>query len=36
MLAYAANLVLGAWRWQLILRPIGSFPFPIMMRALVQ
>ena len=35
MLIYAANLVLRAWRWQVILRPVAAIPYPIVARALL-
>jgi glycosyltransferase 2 family protein len=33
--AYAVNLALRAWRWQIILRPVADVPYPIVARALV-
>ncbi len=35
ILAYAVNLVLRAWRWQMILRPVAAVPYPIVVRVLV-
>ena len=35
MLIYAANLLLRAWRWQVILRPVAAIPYPIVARALL-
>jgi uncharacterized protein (TIRG00374 family) len=35
MLIYALNLVLRAWRWQVILRPAAVIPYPIVARALL-
>lgn len=35
MLAYSGNLALRAWRWQVILRPVATIPYPIVARALL-
>ena len=35
MLIYAANLTIRAWRWQIILRPVATIPYPIVARALL-
>jgi len=35
MLLYATNLALRTWRWQLILRPVATIPYPIVARALL-
>jgi uncharacterized membrane protein YbhN (UPF0104 family) len=33
--AYAVNLALRVWRWQIILRPAAEVPYPIVARALL-
>lgn len=35
MLIYAGNLLLRAWRWKVILRPVAAIPYPIVARALL-
>jgi uncharacterized membrane protein YbhN (UPF0104 family) len=35
IMAYAANLALRAWRWQMILRPVAPIPYWLVARALV-
>jgi len=35
MLVYSVNLVLRAWRWQVILRPVAAIPYPTVVRALL-
>ena len=35
MFAYAVNLALRAWRWQMILRPVAAVPYPIVARVLL-
>src|ERR1700751_5551008 len=35
MLIYAANLIIRAWRWQVILRPVAAIPYSIVARALL-
>src|SRR5438270_12941345 len=35
MLIYAVNLTLRAWRWQVILRPVATIPYPMVARALL-
>ncbi len=35
MIAYAINLSLRTWRWQIILRPVAAIPYPIVARALL-
>ncbi|HEV2097895.1 MAG TPA: lysylphosphatidylglycerol synthase transmembrane domain-containing protein [Stellaceae bacterium] len=35
MLAYAVNLALRAWRWQMILRPVAAVPYGAVARVLV-
>jgi uncharacterized protein (TIRG00374 family) len=35
ILAYAVNLSLRAWRWQIILRPVAAIRYPIVARALL-
>jgi uncharacterized membrane protein YbhN (UPF0104 family) len=35
ILAYAVNLALQAWRWQMILRPVAVITYPVVARVLV-
>jgi glycosyltransferase 2 family protein len=35
MFAYAVNLALRAWRWQMILAPVAAVPYPIVARVLL-
>src|ERR1700751_9472 len=35
MLIYAANLIIRAWRWQVIMRPVAAIPYSIVARALL-
>jgi uncharacterized membrane protein YbhN (UPF0104 family) len=35
MVAYAANLLVRAWRWQIIVRPVAVIPYPAVARALL-
>lgn len=35
LLAYAANLALRTWRWQMILRPVANIPYPTVAKSLV-
>jgi len=35
MLVYAGNLALRTWRWQVILCPVATIPYPIVARALL-
>ena len=34
VVAYATNLLVRAWRWQIIVRPVAAIPYPTVARAL--